>query len=274
MALAFEREQLLYVVGILLGVAAVAYFGFQLFDQVSPATTAALLFGGFLCFLVAGVGLDVEPLDLVAYALAAGSYLVFVAYVLSRFDVGDGGTFLLLAASSALFVALGYVAQQGRLTLERRRAAVVVLVVVAAAVALVGVDLAGAQPTTATQIGDSVEVPGPHDHVTVGTLTVRNEFFLPRRVDVPTFHACIYGPSFRPAPVERHPRRSPRLLGGGQTRTYDLRLPGRAFYDRNGTLLTGFQNRTSVPVETASECPDTSDDPKIVLLPRPLPRTT
>lgn len=272
MALQFDREKLLYAVGIALGVAAVAYFGFQLFDQVSPATTAALLFGGFLCFLVAGVGIDLETLDIVAYALAAGSYLVFVAYVLSRFDVGDGGTFLLLAASSGLFVALGYLAQQGRLTLERRQALIVILVVVVAAVALVGVDLVGAQPTTSVDVEESVEIPDRHEVVTVGTVTVENEFFLPRRTDVQRYHACVYGPEFRPAPIEFEPRAGSTLLGGGETRRFDLRLPGQAFYDRNGTLQPGFQGRDSVPVETASECPENSQDPKVVVIPRPLPR--
>ena len=129
MVLDFGRETLLYAVGIVLGVVAIAYFGFQLFDQVSPVTTAVALLAGFLVFLVAGVAVEAELLDVVAYGLAAGCYLVFVAYVLARFDVGDGGTFLLLTASSALFVGLGYLAQKGRLELSRRRAMLAVLVV-------------------------------------------------------------------------------------------------------------------------------------------------
>lgn len=271
MAPAFDREKILYAVGILLGVAAVAYFGFQLFDQVSPVTTAVVIFAGFVCFLLAGIGLDAETLDLVTYALAAGSYLVFVAYVLSRFDPGDGGTFMLLAGSSALFLGLGYLGQRGRLTLERRRAAVIVLVVLAAAVTLVGVDLVGPQATTSTAFEDSVAVPDRTEQASVGTLTVRNEFVLPRSVDGPTFHACVYGPDFRPARLEFQPPRRSDRLAGGETRSHELRVPGRAFYTANGTLREGFQGVDAVPVETADECPQTEREPSIVIVRSPTP---
>ncbi|WP_254837646.1 hypothetical protein [Natronomonas marina] len=271
MALGLDREKLLYVVGILLGVAAAAYFGFQLFEGVSPATTATLLFAGFLCFLLVGVGFDVETLDIVAYALAAGCYLVFVAYVLSRFDVGDGGTFLLLAGSSALFIALGYLAQRDSLTLGRRRAAVAVVAVLLASVALVGVDLAGPQPTTTAEFEESVEIPDVRDRATVGTVTVTNGFFLPRRADIDRYHACVYGPEYRPAPLEYRPSLGSPLLGGGESRSYELALPGFVFYDDNGTRREGFQDLESIPVETAAECPERSDEPKVVVVQRPTP---
>lgn len=265
MALGFEREKLLYAVGILLGVAAVAYFGFQLFDQVSPVTTAALLLAGFLCFLVGGVSSDAETLNVVAYALAAGCYLVFVAYVLSRFDVGDGGTFLLLAASSGLFIALGYVAQQGRLAVSRRRATVVVLVVVIASAAFVGVDLLGGQPTATTEVEESVEVPESHERVTVATLSVRNDGVFPHETDAPRLHACVYSPAFRPAPLEYEPTARSALLWGGEARRYDVVIPGRAFYTENGTLREGFRADDSVPVERRSECPNSVEEPTVIV---------
>ncbi len=270
MALGLDREKLLYVVGLLLGVVAVAYFGFQLFDRVSPVTTAALLFAGFVCFLVAGVALEVELVDIVAYALAAGCYLVFVAYVLSRFDVGDGGTFLLLAVSSGLFIALGYLAQRDLLAISRRRATLVVVVVLLAGVALVGVDLVGAQPSTTTEIEDEVEIPGERDEVTVGTVTVENRFVLPRETDVPQYFACVYGPEFRPAPLDFEPNRRSGLLWGGENRRYDLVLTGRPFYDANGTLREGFQGAESVTVETGTDCPETEQDPKVLVVQNPI----
>lgn len=267
MVLGIDRETFLYAVGVLLGVAAVAYFGFELFDLISPVTTAALLFATFLCLLVVGIGFDVETLDVVAYALAAGCYLVFVAYVFSQFDVGDGGTFLLLAVSSALFIGLGYLSQRGRLDISRGRAKLVVVVVVLVAVALVGVDLVGAQPTTSTSVEDSVDVPDERESVTVGSVTVANGFFLPRETDVERYGACVYGPDLQPAPIKYDPVVRGGLLGGGESRTYDLVLTGRAFYDENGRLREGFESRESVPVERASECPETGDEPKVVVVP-------
>lgn len=278
MALGFDRETLLYVVGIFLGVAAAVYFGFQFFDQVSPVTTAALLFAGFVCFLVAGVGFDVEYLDVVAYALAAACYLVFVAFVISRFDVGDGGTFLLLAVSSALFIGLGYLAQERQLSITRRQAKGVIVAVLLASVVLVGVDLVGAQPSTAAEFEDSIEIPDRSDRVVVGTVTVENEFFLPREADIQRYHACVYGPDYRPAPLIRDESRpGSSLIGGGETWSYDILIPGQAFYTENGTRLEGFQGQDTVPVETTSECPETSDGSKVLVVEgsgdRPLPPT-
>lgn len=272
MALGLDREKLLYAVGIVLGIVAVGYFGFQLFDQVSPVTTALLLAAGFVCFLVGGIVIDVDLVDVVAYALAAGCYLVFVAYVLSRFDVGDAGTFLLLAVSSGLFIGLGYLAQRDRLTMSRRSGAIVVLAVLIASLALVGADLVGAQATTTTEIESAIEIPDERGTVTVGTVTVENDFPLPREADVPMFFACVYGPDFRPAPLEYEPQRRSGLLQGGESRRHELVLPGRAFYTENGTRRPGFRDLESVPVERGTDCAETDQDPKVVVVTNPIRR--
>ena len=41
---------------------------------------------GFVGFALAGLGVEAETLDTVLYALAAGSYLVFVGYTLAAFE--------------------------------------------------------------------------------------------------------------------------------------------------------------------------------------------
>lgn len=274
MALDFGREKFLYAVGIALGVVSVAYFGFRLFDQMSPVTTAAVLFAGFLVFLVAGVAVEAELLDVVAYGFAAGCYLVFVAYVLSRFDVGDGGTFLLLAASSALFVFLGYLAQEGRLELSRRRATLAVLVVTLPTLAVVGADVAGAGASASTEFDDSAEVPERGATTTVGTVTLVNPSFLPQEADVPRYRACAYLPELQPAPLVYDPSPRSPLLDGGESRRFDLELPGVVFYTENGTRREAVRDRERVPVETAETCPERADGPKVVVvegtnLPRP-----
>ena len=274
MALEFGREKLLYAVGIVLGVVAVAYFGFQLFDQVSPATTAVALFAGFLVFLVAGIATEAELLDVVAYGLAAGCYLVFVAYVLARFDVGDGGTFLLLAASSALFVALGYLAQEGRLELSRRRATLAVLVVALSTLAVVGVDVVSAGASASAEFGDSVEVPERGAATTVGTVTLANPSFLPRKADVPQYHACAYLPGLQPTPLTYESPPGSPLLDGGEARRFDLELPGVVFYTENGTRRESVRDRERVPVETVETCPESAGEPKVVVVEgTDLPRT-
>ena len=53
----------------------------------------------------------------------------------------------------------------------------------------------------------------------------------------------------------------------------DLRLPGVVFYTDNGTRREALQDRGRVPVETAETCPESTNGPKMVVVPGPdLPR--
>ncbi|PSQ32430.1 hypothetical protein BRD05_10285 [Halobacteriales archaeon QS_9_70_65] len=250
---ALDRESLLYAVGVVLGVAATTYFGFRLLDRVSPATTAAVLLAGFGCLLVVGAAVDAETLDLVAYALSAGCYLVFAAYVASRFDPGDAGVFLLLAVSSGLFVGLGRLAQRDRLALSRRRAGAVVAVVLVATVAVVGVDLATGEPTTSATFEERVEIPDAEGSVRVGTVTVENGSPLPREVDPPRYDTCLTGGE-RSIPLDHEPRPGSKLLGGGESRSYDLLVRGFVFRD-DGERREEFAGQESVAVETVADYP-------------------
>ncbi len=253
---ALDRESLLYAVGVVLGVAAAAYFGFRLLDRVSPVTTSVVLLAGFGCLLAVGAATDVKTLDFVAYALAAGCYLVFLAYVVSRFDLGDAGVFLLLVVSSGLFVALGRLAQRDRLALSRRRAGAVVAVLLVAVVAVAGVDLAAGGPTTSAAFEERVEIPDEGERVRVGTVTVENGSPLPRAVDLPRYGACLagVGAGERSVPLEYEPRPGSGLLGGGDVRRYDLVVRGFVFYE-DGERREAFAGRESVPVETVADCP-------------------
>jgi len=102
-------------------------------------------------------------------------------------------------------------------------------------------------------------------------VTVENEFFLPREIDVQRYHACVYTPEFRPAPIEFGSSPGSRLLGGRESITFDVDLPGLVFYDDDGNRLEGVRGRETIPVETDSECPERADEPKVVVVPRPGP---
>lgn len=268
MALSLDRDKLLYAVGILLGIIAIFYFGFELLEDLSPATTALLLVLGFLVFLLAGVGLAAAPLDLVSYALASGWYLAFVAYTLSAFDLGDGGTILLLAGSAALFIGLGNLASRDRLALTRQQALIGVAVCLALGVGLIGVDVVGPQATHTAEFEDSIDVPEPRERVQVGTVTVENEFVLPRSVDVPRYYACTPVTTTRPLPVQYEDRLSGTLLGGGETVSSTLLLDSRAFYEEE-ELHEAFRDVDAVPVETADRCPEDFDDGRVLVVTSP-----
>lgn len=266
MPLDFDRVTILYVVGILLGVAATVYFGFQLLEDLSPVTTSVLLLLGFVALLLLAIAISIERLDLVLYALAAGFYLVFVAYLLSTFDVGSAGTFLLLAASSLLFIGLGYLASRGRLALTRRQARLGVAVVVVLGVGLVGIDLIGPQPTESTEFESEVDIPPLRESVVVGTVTVENEFVFPREVEPTRFYACTYTPERIVQSLQYRPSTRNELLGGGAIQRFDLLLFGHVFYDgedRRG----GLRDVDTIPVERAETCPESVDSPRIVVVP-------
>ncbi len=268
MDLKVNRVKVLYIVGVLLGVAAAFYFGFRLLDDLSPTTTSAVLVLGFFVFLFAGLYAEAEILDTVFYALGAGSYVVFVFYTISTFELGDGGIFALLAGSSALFIALGYASSEGILDVERRTALVGVAVVVVFGLTLLAFDATGAQPTYTAEFEDEVEIPDLPGEAVVGEVTVENSFALSRTADVPNYGACLYTPEARRTNVRD---RSPRnlVLAGGESRAFELTVGAAAFYDldqETEKLYEGLRGRETVPIERAEECPEESDEVKLVVV--------
>ncbi len=262
-----DRVKVLYAVGVLLGIIAAFYFGFELLEDLSPTTTSAVLLLGFVAFFFVGLYVETETLDTVLYALAAGAYLVFVAYTLAVFEIGDGGVFVLLAGSSALFVALGYLSSKGRLDIERRRALAVVAVVLALALGLLVFDVTGAQPTYDYDFEDEVDVPDEiRGEEVVGSVTVENPFALSRVAEAPVVDGCIYTPDRETAGV-RYDDRTRGVLGGGESRVHDVIVRGEGFYDHEtNELHDAFADRETVPVEVADECPEEADEPKLVVV--------
>ena len=270
MDLNIDRVKILYIVGVLLGVAAAFYFGFRLLDDLSPTTTSAVLVLGFFVFILAGLYVEVETLDTVFYALGAGSYLVFVFYTVSTFELGDGGIFVLLAGSSALFIALGYASSEGILDIDRKRALAGVAVVLVLGLALLAFDVTGAQPKHTAEFEDEVEIPDLPGEVVVGELRTENPFVLSRTADTPNYSACLYTPERRRTEVRD---RSPRdlVLAGGESHTSELTVGAAAFYDPDSEtdereLYEGLRGRETVPVEQADGCPEESDDVKLVVV--------
>lgn len=268
MDLKIDRVKILYIVGVLLGVIAAFYFGFRLLEDLSPTTTSAVLVLGFVAFLLAGLYVRVETLDTVFYALGAGSYLVFVFYTISTFDLGDGGVFVLLAGSSALFIALGYASSEGHLDFERKRVLVGVAVVAVFGFALLGFDVTGAQPTQTEGFEDEIEIPDLPGETVVGEVTVENPFALSREAEVPRYDACLYTPEVRRTRLHYTDRTGETVLAGGGSRTFELAVGAQVFYDRETEgLREGLRGRETVPVEREEECPDDSDEVKLVVVP-------
>lgn len=275
-----DRVKILYAVGVVLGVVATFYFGFRILESLSPTTTSAVLFLGFVVFLFGGLYAEGGSLDTVFYALSAGSYLVFVAYILATYDLGDGGVFALLAGSSALFVGLGYGSSKGVLDTERSRLRLGVAAALLLAVALLGFDATGAQPSYEHDIAGEVDVPESlGSPVVVGATAVENPFVLSRRAELPTLTGCVYTPERRRVSVRHSDAPREVLLAGNERRTYDVTVSASAFFDtETRELRDAFADRGSVPVETADSCPEAADETKLVVAtggedgPFPVPR--
>ncbi|MFP4174630.1 MAG: hypothetical protein ACLFSW_02475 [Halobacteriales archaeon] len=263
-----DPVEILYAVGTILGVASVVYFGFAVLEDLSPTTTAVSLLLCFVAFLLAALYVRVDILDTVLYVLSAGSYVVAVAYVFATYDLGEFGFLAILAGSSALFVALGYALNKELLDIDRRKALGGIAVVVFLLIALLAFDVAGAQPTYTHDFNDTVEVPQDvRDTVTVGETTASNPFVLSRRAELPNVQGCVYTPEMEFANVRYEDSPYNLRLAGGGERSFGVVVSPGTFYDReDDDLHEAFADRESVPVEVADECPETADEPKLVIV--------
>lgn len=268
-----EGSKLLYAVGVLFGVLALAYFGSELVFALSPTVKAILLFVAFVVLFVLASAIERPELDAAVYALAAGSYLVFVWYLIATFDPGEGGVFLVLGLSSLLFLGLGYLVREAGLVVGRRVAVGVLIVGVVLTGGLIVADALGPQPTYTAEFDEEVNLEGaePWSDVRVGTLVVENGHVLSRTLDAPTYEACSYtvdGLHERDAVwtggYESKGMEGSRLEGG-ESASFELTVGTWLFADENGEILDSFEGGP-IPVETASECPAEADGPRLVIV--------
>lgn len=270
----FDSGKLLYVFGVVFAVAALVYFVQDLVFGLSITVKAILLFLGFVGFFLAGTTTDRDGLDAVAFALSGAAYLVFLAYVVWRYDVGQTGIFLLLAFSAALFIGLGYLLREHDVRTPARTAGYLAGVLLLVSVALIGADAAGGGVTYDVQTEESVSV-GPAEtahapdgeyrpvRVSVGSVTASNEFVFRRALDLPSLSGCIVGADasderFTHFRYDRPTNRQSDTIGGSQTLTVDVEA------------TVPFPANTTEPIDYAVErrtnCPDRADQPTIVVI--------
>lgn len=198
-----DSGKLLYVLGVLFAAAAFLYFVRDVVFGLSITVKAALLFVAFVVFFVGGLAVHRDVLDVVGFALAGISYVVFVGYVVLRYALGETGTFLLLAISAGLFVGLGYALREWQPVVSRRTATGIVVGLVLVSTVLIGVDALGGGVTYDLQTNESVTIEplqrgGPDRGVIsrpgrIGTLTATNEFVFTRALELPQLRGCLLG---------------------------------------------------------------------------------
>jgi xanthosine utilization system XapX-like protein len=205
MRFAIDSGKLLYALGVLFAAAALLYFVRDVVFDLSITVKAALLLLGFVAFFIAGLALERDVLDVVAFALSGVSYVVFVGYVVVRYSPGETGTFLLLAASAGLFVGLGYTLREGIPTPSRRTAAVALGGLLVVSGVLVGADALSGDVAYDVQTTESVTVTVADAERTgdeyalvsreMGTVTAANPSPFLRALEFPAVSGCLVGPT-------------------------------------------------------------------------------
>lgn len=267
-----DPAKVLYAVGVLFGVAAVAYFARDIVFELSITVRALLLLLTFVVLLVAALTAARKTFVLVFAVLSAAAYLAFVAYTLSRFDVGANGTFSVLLVSAGLFLALGYLVRERNLTPSATSARYAAVAVVIVAVALIGADVAASEVTYEVGVEDEAVV-GDRGQVVLGSITVENRFVFREPFDLPQSYACIYVPAMEAYDMRPHPiqyrvgeERLPNSIPGTGTLTVTMAV---RLTDEEAATIDG-----PLPIEHAEECPEAGDGPRIVVvtgddMPRP-----
>lgn len=270
MRFAIDSGKLLYALGVVFAAASLLYFSRDVVFGLSITVKAALLLLAFVALLLAGLTVQRDVLDVVAFALAGVTYIIFVGYVVFRYDPGETGVFFLLAFSAGLFVTLGYLLRAGELTVRRRQATGVAAGLLVLSVALVGVDAVGGGVTydltteSSITIEPSADRPTPYSERDrrVGTLTASNDFVFTRALSLPPLSGCLVGVggSARTdayVSYEYPGYAQPDTIAGGTSREFPVvaDLP----VDRNRTEPVTYN------IERGSDCDARRDEPTLLV---------
>lgn len=265
-----DSSKLLYGLGVAFATAALIYFARDVVFDLSITVKAALLFLLFVGFFLAGLAAQRDVLDVVSFALAGVTYVIFVGYVVFRYGPSETGTFLLLAFSAGLFVTLGNLLRADSITVSRRQLVAVTAGLALVSAALVGVDAVGGGVTYNVTTASSVTVEPTEDRPTpysqrerqVGTLTASNEFVFTRALSLPELRGCLVGGNASgrtDAYVSYNDPgyAQPDTIGGGVTQTVPIvaDLPT----DRNQTKPVTYA------IERGSDCSVDRTEPTLLV---------
>lgn len=259
-----DPAKVLYAVGVVFGVAAVVYFARDIVFELSITVRALLLFLAFVVLLVAGLAATRQAFVVISAVLSAVAYLAFIAYSLSRFEVGADGTFLALLISAGLFLTLGYLVREHNVAPSAPTPLYVTIGVVLIGAVFVGADVAASDVTYDITLQDEAAV-DERGEVVLGTIKVENQFVFHEHLDLPQTFACIYFPEMpesdrRALPVRYNvdDGRVPNSIPGSRSMTVTMTVR------LSDEIATRIDNK--VPIERAVTCPDGIDVSRIVVV--------
>ena len=186
-----DESKLLYGLGAFLGIVAIIYFGHEIILDLSPTVKSFILLSSTVMFLGSAEYVKHGILKSSFYIFSAISYLSFLLYIFARFSFTSEQIFLILAASSAAFIGMGYLRSEKGYEVTRDQAKKVLgalMILVALAVVF---DVVGAQPEYNLELNERVEV-NAGEEFEIGVLEIKNDFPLSRNVDAPIFRGCMF----------------------------------------------------------------------------------
>ncbi len=252
-----DESKLLYGLGAFLGVVAIIYFGHELILDLSPTVKSFILLSGTAMFLGTAEYVRESILKSSFYIFSAFSYLSFLVYIFARFGFSSEQVFLILAASSAIFIGLGYARSAKGYGLDEDQARKLLGGVIAVLAVLVVFDVMGPQPEYSLELHETVEVVEGVEFE-VGVFEIRNDFLLSRNVDVPSFRGCLsISEEHNPRPVFMSPGNRD-LIGGGTVERLSLNDTVGSRPDENVTVSGTYS------IERG-ECPSEPEDMTIYI---------
>ena len=183
-----------YLLGMVFGLFTILYFGMEVILEISPAVKSAILFLASITFFSATGLAESKWRNIPLYFLASVSYLIFAAYTLVRFNFGSAATFLILAGSTAAFLAAGYMINEKQVAIPEKKALYIVIAGIILITGLFLFDVSGPQTEADLTLRNSVNMT-QGEETAIGTVQITNDFILPRAIELPEYRACTEGPS-------------------------------------------------------------------------------
>lgn len=250
----FDESRLLYGLGAFLGVISILYFGHELILDLSPTIKSLTLLSGTVVFLSAAEYVRHRVLSFSFYVFSAFSYLSFLTYTFAKFQFSSEQIFLTLAASSVVFIGLGYFKSERGYELDSDQAKKVLGAVAVLVAAAVVFDVTGAQPEYSVELHEKVEVVEGQEFE-IGVFEVRNDFLLSRNVETPAIRGCVSVSEDYERNIYIRPDTG-SVISGGSTETVSLKENLRSRHDEN---ITVSGNYTVVE----GECPSDPEEKTI-----------
>lgn len=254
------RSDILYLGSAFLTLAAVLTFvsGESALSPVTKIGVMAMIFT-----LLLGVGVFVERKfhQILAFGLSAITYVVGTAYTLSKFGLGSDTGFLVFIVSAAIFTGLGQLLTRQEIKPDRNQLKLTAVVLLAVCLSITLFDLSGEKPSYNLNVQDEVDL-NTSNTVEVGKLIIQNNFLLPREVDQPNYRACLYPDTDVRVRVNVDSSYGTELIAGGGIKEKPVEL----------SVIHSYNEEQEEPeplgtfkIERADQCPDSSDEKKIVI---------